>query len=231
MWSSYSDEKLVATGWNPACLKNNDYDTLTHKWNELDERCPDEEIQLVGDYIHDGSFTSFVNLIMVDKENGETMALDRVKPYVEAYGFDTLKYQLEHKDAVGYVGYHYYFEHQDLFWAAPILGPAGKYVAPSIDTIKDRSYPLVRPIFFNVYNNEEALRDALPLIEFGFDAPEILPSTGYVPLDKEHAEAMLARLRNGPYLEGRLVYTDGGYIPSLGWLFTTLVSVFVLLCI
>jgi ABC-type phosphate transport system substrate-binding protein len=231
MWSSYSDEELIATGWNPASLKNNDFDSSTHKWNEFDERCPDEEIELVGEKVNDGTFTSFANFILTDIENGETIALDRIKPYVEVVGFNALKYQLEHNSTVGYAVYTYVFQHNDVFWATPILSTSGKYVTPSIDTIKDRSYPLVRPVFFNVFNDEETLRVAIALIKFGLDKPELLPFTGYVPFDKEHADAMLERLRNGPYREGQLIDTNGCYAPSLGWVFTTLVSVVVYLLI
>jgi phosphate transport system substrate-binding protein len=211
MWSSYSDEKLIATGWDPTSLKNNDFDSTTHKWNELDERCSDQEIELVGDVVNDGSFTSFIQFILPDIENGETIDVDRPKPYAEQNGFDGLKYQLAHKDSVGYIGYFYFFEHQDLFWGAPIQGPDGSFVYPSDTTIKDRSYPFVRPIFMVVNNDEESIRDAHHVIEFGLNNPDLMLSTGFVPIGDARKDEMISRLRNGPYLGGESTYFDGGF--------------------
>jgi phosphate transport system substrate-binding protein len=232
MWSSYSDEELVATGWNPYSLKNNDFDSTTHTWNELDERCANEEIELVGDFVNDGSFTSFIDFILRDAENGETIDVDRPKPYVENYGFDALKYQLVHKDTVGYIGYHYFFEHQDLFWGVPIQGPDMSFVYPSETTIRDRSYPLVRPIFFNVNNNEESLHHARPVIEFGLNNPDLLLSSGYVAIGAARKEEMIARLRNGPYIGGESSYVDGGFarqmnVAVVGWVYIILGGVMV----
>jgi ABC-type phosphate transport system substrate-binding protein len=201
IYSSYTDEKLEQTGWDPRSLKSSDHDSRTHLWSELDSRCAEEEIQLAGDYWNDGSFTSFSEQILPDIANGEMIADTRPKPYVEAYGFDVLKYMLEHHDAISYVGYHYYFEHRDVFWAAPIESSSGSnlFVTPSEDTIKDRSYPLVRSIFMNLLNDEDALRDAVPLLKFGFSRPDLISSSGYVPILGNHRSQMLKRMNDAPY--------------------------------
>lgn len=201
MYSSYSDTDLQNSGWDPESLPNSDFDPNTHKWSELDYRCADEEIQLSGDYWDDGSFTSFSKQLLKDYHTGEHIADKRKKPYVEVYGFDALRYLLEHEDSVSYVGYHYYFEHQDVFWAAPIaIDASASFVAPSLESISDGSYPLTRSIYVNIHNNHAALRDALPVIKFGYSNPSLILSSGYVPIVGDHMEEMLGRLDGGPYV-------------------------------
>lgn len=42
--------KRVGLTWDPKSLKNNDFDSSTHLWSELDNRCAHDEIHLTGDY-------------------------------------------------------------------------------------------------------------------------------------------------------------------------------------
>lgn len=201
MYSSYSDTELEQSGWDPESLSNNDFDPNTHKWSELDFRCADEEIQLTGDYLGDGSFAKFSELVLKDHLLGEHIADSRKKPYIQVYGFDAMRYLSEHRDAVSYVGYHYYFEHQEVFWATPVATEAGgSFVTPSLQSIGDGTYPLTRSIFVNIHNNEAALRYAVPVIAFGYSNPTLILSSGYVPIVGDHMEEMIDRLQEGPYL-------------------------------
>ena len=199
IYSSYTDEELEMTGWAPESLKHSDRDPSTHLWSELDARCPNEEIDLAGDYWNDGSFTAFSQLILPYFGEGETISTTRPKQYSEVYGFDALKFMLDHDDAISYVGYHYFYENQEVFWAAPIENELGAFVAPSEESIADGSYPLVRSIFMNLLNDKKSLRASVPLIEFGFSNPGLIEASGYVPILGEHREEMLKRLREAPY--------------------------------
>lgn len=63
IYSNYSEEQLVASGWDASALENSDGDDSTHKWSEIDANCPDEEILIsaVADTynIHDMTFERF----------------------------------------------------------------------------------------------------------------------------------------------------------------------------
>jgi len=63
IYSNYSEEQLVASGWDASALENSDGDDSTHKWSEIDRNCPDEEILIsaVADTynIHDMTFERF----------------------------------------------------------------------------------------------------------------------------------------------------------------------------
>lgn len=77
MYSSYSDDELEKSGWDSSCLSNNDFDSSTHLWSELDHRCSEEEIQLVGDKEGEGTYIGFLTLVLKDLAKGEHIALDR----------------------------------------------------------------------------------------------------------------------------------------------------------
>ena len=44
IYSNYSEEQLVASGWDASALENSDGDDSAHKWSEIDANCPDEDI-------------------------------------------------------------------------------------------------------------------------------------------------------------------------------------------
>jgi len=203
MYSSYNDTELENSGWDPSCLSNNDFNTSTHLWSELDRRCADKEIQLVGDKRGEGIFTGFLEMVLLDFANGETVADKRPSPYVEAYGADALQYLLlGHEGAVAFGGYHFYTGHEDVFWAVPVAHQAiGPFVEPSETSIGDQTYPISRPMFLAVRNHADVLKKIIPFVKFGYDHAELIRSTGYAPLGESRAKAMILRLNNGPYTE------------------------------
>jgi len=71
IYSNYNEEQLLASGWDASALENSDGDDSTHKWSEIDEHCPDEEILIsaVADTfdIHDMTFERFLK----EKDIGE----------------------------------------------------------------------------------------------------------------------------------------------------------------
>ena len=201
IYSNYSDSELENSGWDPSSLANSDFDSNTHLWSELDERCAAEEIELVGDKRGEGTFTGFWKAVLTDHDNGEVIPDNRPSPYIEAFGADTLQYLLTGRpNAIAFGGYHFYVATQDVFWAAPLaLEPAGPFVAPTEGTIGDRTYPLSRGMFIVIRNTDHVLKNVLPFIQFGFDHPELIRTTGYAPLADDRAKEMILRLSQGAY--------------------------------
>jgi ABC-type phosphate transport system substrate-binding protein len=218
IYSSYTDSELEKTGWDPACLANNDFDPNTHLWSELDERCADEEIELVGDKRGEGTFVGFSDMTFADSKHGEVVADNRPSPYVEAYGSDALQYLLTGREgAVAFVGNHFYVATQDVFWAAPLTRKAGgTFVAPSEATIGDRTYPLSRSMFIVIRNTAKVLSNVLPFVQFGFDHPELIRTTGYAPLDDDRVKEMILRLSQGPFTVNTEEDSEEGGKSSLG---------------
>ncbi len=200
MYTSYSDDELEKSGWDPRSLKNSDFDSSTHLWSELDDRCPNEEIRLLGDNRGDGSYVIFSEIVLKDYARGEHIADSRPKRYIEAAGIHALMPLLQYEDSVSYIGYHYYVAHPGTFWAAPLATKADTlFVAPSEDSIADGSYPLTRSIFVTVLNDADVLEDAIALLDLGFSHPELLHFSGFAPIVGDRMKEMMQRMIDGPY--------------------------------
>ena len=229
IYSSYDEAKLKETGWNPASLKNSDGDPQTHFWSELDVNCEHSPIYLAGGVPGDGDFTAFSEHILEDTKNGETIAQGRSESYFSGSGYDILLDILK-KDGIGFVGYYYYFQKQDLFWAAPIEGADSSFISPSIDTIRDDTYPLVRSLHMNLLNHEASLQNTVPMMEFGFDHPDLLSNSGYTPLPEARRIEMLQRMRGGPYTAESLKDEEEEGFDMSRPVFVVAAVVFVALC-
>lgn len=81
---------------------------------------------------------------------------------------------------IGYVGIAYV--HAPGVKVVPIVNQAGKQVAPSHETVRDKSYPYARPTFF--YTNGDPTGTAAEFIEFLLSAEgqAIVEKSGFVPL-------------------------------------------------
>merc|ERR1712194_999124 len=71
IYSLYTEEQLLASGWDSQSIPNSDGDDSTHLWSEIDPDCPAEEIALSAltdeNYLHDYVFDT----IFAEKEIGE----------------------------------------------------------------------------------------------------------------------------------------------------------------
>ncbi len=50
-----------------------------------------------------------------------------------------------------------------------------------------------------IRNTAKVMSKVLPFVQFGFDHPELIRTTGYAPLDTDRAKEMILRLSQGPY--------------------------------
>ena len=132
-------------------------------WNEIDPSLPNEKIEVLGPPPTSGTRDAFVELVM-DKGCGEFPELKALEgdakktacqsiredgAYVEAGENDNLIVQkLEANPAsFGIFGYSFLEENADFIQGARIDG-----VAPTFDTVADKSYPVARDLYIYVKN-------------------------------------------------------------------------------
>lgn len=132
-------------------------------WNEIDPSLPNEKIEVLGPPPTSGTRDAFVELVM-DKgceEFPEIKALDKDAmkaacqsmredgAFIEAGENDNLIVQkLEaNTKAFGIFGYSFLEENADKLQGAKVEG-----VAPSFETVADKSYPIGRELFIYVKN-------------------------------------------------------------------------------
>ena len=142
-------------------------------WNEIDATLPKVEIIVFGPPPTSGTRDAFLELAVVPGCHtfAEAQALDKESrkqvchrlrgdgPFIEAGENDNLIVQRLVSDprAVGIFGLSFLEENRDKLRGVEING-----VAPSFETVRTRSYPLVRPLLFYVKN---AHRGVIPGLE------------------------------------------------------------------
>jgi phosphate transport system substrate-binding protein len=140
-------------------LVDNPYQT----WNEIDPSLPAQKIEVLGPPPTSGTRDAFVELVM-DHACGEFPEIEALEgdakkaacqsiredgAYVEAGENDNLIVQKldANPNAFGIFGYSFLEENADKLQGAKIEG-----VAPTFDTVADKSYPISRELYFYVKN-------------------------------------------------------------------------------
>jgi phosphate transport system substrate-binding protein len=127
-------------------------------WSDLNPEWPEEVIELYGPGADSGTFDYFNEVILGEELAPRTDYIPSEDDNVLVQGVIGSPY------ALGYFGFAYYEANADSLKAVSIDGGSGP-VAPSIETIGDKSYaPLSRGLF--VYVNSEMLQSDPALQEF-----------------------------------------------------------------
>jgi phosphate transport system substrate-binding protein len=148
------------------------------RWSQVRASWPDRPLKLYGPGKDSGTFDYFTEAVtgQVDASRSDYTASEDDDVLVQGVSRDL--------NALGYFGLAYYEENQGKLKAIAVDSGKGA-VLPSRETVERAQYqPLARPLF--IYVNADAaqknpaLRD---FVEFYLkQAPEIVPSVGYVPL-------------------------------------------------
>jgi phosphate transport system substrate-binding protein len=169
-------------------------DSTIKRWNQIDPSFPDQPISLYGPTSVHGTFEYFNEVV-----NGEG---NRTRTdYAQMATYEQLLQGVSRDEfSLGYAGYAFYEENQDIVRALPVSVDGRPAVKPSPQTISDGAYtPFARPLVF--YVRKDALEEnpvILPLFEYLFSKPgaESIADTGYIPLPEALQALALARLTN-----------------------------------
>jgi phosphate transport system substrate-binding protein len=192
------------------------------KWSDVDKSLPDIPILAYGPPPTSGTRDAFVELAMHEgceqlaffkeqKKKGDKKAYSKLVkdkctpmrqdgPFVEAGENDNLIVQRLDADpkAVGIFGYSFLYENLDKLQAVKING-----VAPSFDTIGDKSYPISRPLFFYIKNAHRKVIPGLDEFVAEYTSDEAMGADGYlherglVVLTPEILKEMQERAKSG----------------------------------
>ena len=90
--------------------------------------------------------------------------------------------------SMGYFGYAYYHENRAKMQAVALKKEAN-FVAPTIDSIADSSYPLARPIFIYVSHESAKKPEVRAFVEFYMkNADKLAKEVGYIPMSQKDAQ-------------------------------------------
>lgn len=160
-------------------------------WREVRPDFPDLPLRLYGAGTASGTFDTFTEAIVGTEgaSRSDYQASEDDNVLVRGVVGD--------RGALAYFGYAYVVENRDRLRVLGVDAGDG-CVTPSAETISDGSYtPLSRPLYAYVRTQALARPQVAAFAEFLMDkAHELVPRTGYLPLDPDRYGEARATLRN-----------------------------------
>lgn len=151
-------------------------DGTTKKWSDINPEWPDREVKFYSPTNSHGTYDYFDEVILEKKElvTKNVSKSDDPNAIVTGVAGD--------KDAIGFLGYSYYFENKGKLNALTING-----VEPNEKTIESGEYkPLSRPLY--IYVNKQSLKDRPEVhnyVKFALENAGVLAQdVGYIQLPK-----------------------------------------------
>ncbi|HEM47395.1 MAG TPA: PstS family phosphate ABC transporter substrate-binding protein [Alphaproteobacteria bacterium] len=162
------------------------------QWSDVRSEWPNQDIKLYGPGTDSGTFDYFTEAVMGEE--------DRSRQDYTASEDDNVLVQGVAGDpgALGYFGYAYYEQNTDQLKALAVDAGSG-CVAPSRETIASGEYaPLARPMFIYVAASALERPEVRSFVRFYMEsAEELVPQTGYVPLDASAYQENLSGIEGG----------------------------------
>ncbi|MGH8953015.1 MAG: substrate-binding domain-containing protein [Acidimicrobiia bacterium] len=145
-----------------------------------------------------GTYDSFVELVIAEiaeERLGEDNDFTRADYNASANDNVIVQGITENPTSLGWVGFAFFEENQDVLKAIEIDSGESGCVAPSTETIASFEYPLARPLFIYVTTNDLASRPDLSAFGDFYVSDEglaFVSEAGYVQLPAEDIEATRA---------------------------------------
>ncbi len=145
-----------------------------------------------------GTYDTFVELVIADiseERLGEDNDFTRADYNASANDNVIVQGITENPTSLGWVGFAFFEENQDVLKAIEVDSGESGCVAPSADTIASFEYPLSRPLFIYVKTNDLGSRaDLTAFVDFYLsdEGLAFVSDAGYVQLPAEDIEATRA---------------------------------------
>ncbi|HBE20482.1 MAG TPA: protein sphX [Cyanobacteria bacterium UBA11149] len=147
-------------------------------WNQVNPSWPNAPLNLYGPGADSGTFDYFTEVIngKAKESRGDYTASEDDNVLVQGISRD--------RNSLGYFGYAYYEANQKRLKAVPIAKKDGDTpVMPSVETVKNNSYPLSRPLLIYVSAKAADRPEIKQFIQFYLSqAPRLVTEVQYIPL-------------------------------------------------
>jgi phosphate transport system substrate-binding protein len=162
-------------------------------WNQIRPEWPKEEIHLFGAGVESGTYDYFTEAIVGKSHSsrGDYTASEDDNVLVQGISTDRL--------ALGFFGIAYFEENKDKLKVIPVddqkdengKGP----IAPSIETVKNKTYtPLGRPLFIYVNSSAAKRKEVQTFVDFYLtNGGALSQEVGYISMTDEEYEAEKAK--------------------------------------
>ncbi len=194
IFSRYTMDQLLATGWSATAVPNSDGLDDTHLWSELSSSCDAVEIAIGGPDPNSYAGDFFSRAILADYKNGEELGSTRPSGYTYAAADDyPVTWIANFPGGLSFIGLDIYSALSNpLVEIVQVQGPAG-FAAPTVTAIQSREYvPLSRILYWNVLTTRVA--DAKPLVQAALRAAASVTHLGYLPISSSQLSTQIDHL-------------------------------------
>jgi len=150
---------------------------------------PDAPLSVTAPGEESGTFDSFIEIVLAEvaEERGTD---ENPRPDYVASGNDNVIIEgiSSNDTSLGWVGYAFFVENQDVVKALAVDGGDGTCVEPTPETIASGEYPISRPLFIYVDNNKlEAKPELVAFVDYYLTAEGLaeVGNAGYLDLTPE----------------------------------------------
>ncbi len=156
---------------------------------------PDAPLVITAPGEESGTFDSFVELVLepiAEEVRGEDAEADPRPDYVASPNDNVIIEGISSNDtSLGWVGYAFFVENQDLVKAIAIDGGDGSCAEPTPETISSGEYPIARPLFIYVDANKlESKPELVAFVDYYLSDAGLaeVANAGYVDLTSEEID-------------------------------------------
>ena len=198
----YTEFEIAYDGLSVVVSKDNDFvdqltieelnkmwteDSEVKTWADVREGWPEEEIVFFSPGTDSGTYDYWNEVVLQDQQIKKDATLSE-DDNVLVQGV------AQNKGGIGYFGFSYYIENQDILKIVPIVNGEGEAITPDNETIMTGEYePLSRPLY--LYVNNESIKtkpEVQSYVQFLLEnAGDLSEEVGYIRLqDNEYEEAL-----------------------------------------
>ena len=164
-----------------------------HRWNQIRQEWPDEDMRLYGPGVDSGTFDYFTETVNGESQasRGDFTSSERDNVLVQGIAGD--------KGSLGYFGYSYFVENRAKLKMVGIDAGDG-CVYPTDETINNGTYaPLSRPLFIYVSKQSWAKQDVKDFVSYyvSYERADLLKELGFVPFPELVHRLVLDRFQRG----------------------------------
>jgi len=156
---------------------------------------PDAPLVITAPGEESGTFDSFVEIVLepiAEEVRGEDADADPRPDYVASPNDNVIIEGISGNDtSLGWVGYAFFVENQDVVKALGVDGGDGSCVEPTPETIASGEYPISRPLFIYVDANKlESKSELVAFVDYYLSDAGLaeVGNAGYVDLTQEEIE-------------------------------------------
>ena len=153
---------------------------------------PDAPLSVTAPGEESGTFDSFVEIVLEDIAEERGQDPNPRPDYVASPNDNVIIEGISGNDtSLGWVGYAFYVENQDVVKALAVDGGDGTCVEPTPETIASNEYPISRPLFIYVDANKlDAKPELVEFVDYYLSEEGLaeVGNAGYVDLTAEETE-------------------------------------------